>query len=191
MKKIFSKFANKKDGYTLVEMLVAISIFTTSVLGVLVILAGGIADTGYAKQKMGAAYLAQEGVEYVRNMRDTFMIYSADPNQGWNDFKAYLSNCESPDGCFFDPDDLDFNNLDKPITQISIYACGGNCQEIKYDSASGVYGYTVGENSGFIRKIEMDQISANEVKIISTVFWTQGSGDYNVSFSDNFFNWIE
>jgi hypothetical protein len=33
--------------------------------------------------------------------------------------------------------------------------------------------------------------NADEVRILSTVSWTQGSGSYSVTFSENLFNWVE
>lgn len=69
------KFRRINKGFTLVETLVAISIFTVSLLGIMSVLASGISNTSYAKQKMVASYLAQEGIEYVRNMRDTAVLY--------------------------------------------------------------------------------------------------------------------
>jgi Tfp pilus assembly protein PilV len=78
----------KGDGFTLVETLVAISIFTMSILGLMSILASGISNTTYAKQKMVASYLAQEGIEYVRNLRDTSVLYDvAGAQHGWDAFK--------------------------------------------------------------------------------------------------------
>ncbi|MCX5711452.1 MAG: prepilin-type N-terminal cleavage/methylation domain-containing protein, partial [Candidatus Omnitrophica bacterium] len=78
--------------FTLVETLVAISIFSASILGLLAILSQGISDTGYAKKKMTADYLAQEGIEYLRNMRDTFVLYNAtDSQHGWDAFKTKMA----------------------------------------------------------------------------------------------------
>ncbi|MDE2399613.1 MAG: prepilin-type N-terminal cleavage/methylation domain-containing protein [Patescibacteria group bacterium] len=85
------KFLSTKQnhGFTLVETLVGISIFTFSVLAVMSVLASGITDTSYAKQKMVAGYLAQEGIEYIRNLRDNDVLYSSvPPNNNWNTFKA-------------------------------------------------------------------------------------------------------
>ena len=62
------------EGFTLVETLVAISIFTMSILALLVILTQGIANTNYAKHKITASYLAQEGIEYARNVRVLEML---------------------------------------------------------------------------------------------------------------------
>jgi type II secretory pathway pseudopilin PulG len=79
-------------GFTLVETLVSISIFTMSILGLMSVLASGISDSNYAKQKMTAEYLAQEGIEYVRNIRDTNVLYNTSGAQvGWTDF-TNLSN---------------------------------------------------------------------------------------------------
>lgn len=139
----------KQKGFTLVETLVAVSIFSISILGLLVVLTQGIADTGYAKKKMMAGYLAQEGIEYVRNMRDTSVLYNAtSPQAGWDAFKAA--------------------NKDYPITDPNF--------------------------TGLTRTIVMTQtnpVNLNEVKISSTVSWTQGSGARSVTFSENLYNWIE
>jgi hypothetical protein len=35
------------------------------------VLSSGLSDTNNAKKKMVATFLAQEGIEYMRNIRDT------------------------------------------------------------------------------------------------------------------------
>ncbi len=147
MKKKETKQINKfSSGFTLVETLVAISIFVMSILALMSVLSSGIADTGYAKKKMVATYLAQEGIEYVRNQRDTAVLYSGDAQSSWNSFIS------SP-----------------PPVPPSPF------------------------DSSFTRQISMTPIGSNsdEVRITSTVTWTQGSGNYSVSFSEDLFNWIE
>ncbi len=72
-------------GFTLVETLVALSIFSVSILGLMSVLGAGLADTSYAKQKIAGTYLAQEGVEYLRNMRDTDVL--TDASGGWSTFR--------------------------------------------------------------------------------------------------------
>src|SRR4051812_29896076 len=63
-----------QKGFTLVEAMVAISILSLAVTGPLVIAQKGIGSAIYARDQVTASYLAQEGVEYVRNVRDTNRI---------------------------------------------------------------------------------------------------------------------
>ncbi|MEK7106542.1 MAG: type II secretion system protein, partial [Patescibacteria group bacterium] len=75
MKNILLKLNKKNTGFTLVETLVSLSIFSVSVILFMSVLGSGITDTNYAKQKIVAGYLAQEGIEYMRNMRDNNVLY--------------------------------------------------------------------------------------------------------------------
>jgi type II secretory pathway pseudopilin PulG len=190
MIKLFKQ--KKTAGFTLVETLVAISIFTISILALVSVLAQGISDTTYAKTKMTSTYLAQEGIEYMRNMRDTFVLYY-DPNSsqnGWNAFLAGLSVC-SPNGCYFDDGKLMSGLTTSDIPLSACQATG--CQHLLYDPTLGVYDYASGSDSGIVRRIDAKIIDPNnnEVRITSTVYWTQGSGVYNISFSEDLFNWRE
>ena len=167
-------------GFTLIETLVALSIFTVSILGLFGVLTRGSADINYAKQKMAASYLAQEGIEYVRNMRDTYVLYEKDFIQFRNDLNPCTSNGNA---CGFDtvfPHDVtgcnQFNGC-----RLYINSNGG------YDTISS------GIPSNFIRKIWKENVGngQDQVKIFSTVEWTQGSGTHNVTFSEDLLNWAE
>jgi len=188
-------FKNKRDGFTLVETLVAISIFTMSILALFSVLAKGISNTNYAKTKIIASYLGQEGIEYIRNMRDTFVLYNPSSSQaGWNDFNTKLANgsCQVANGCYFNADNLDYGDTTQPMIDITLTACGASCPPLSFDSSTGKYGYT-GPDSDFVRKIQITQVGSpvNEVKVFSTIYWTQGSGNYSMVFSESLFNWME
>ena len=171
----------KERGFTLVETLVAISIFSISILGILSILASSINDTIYAKDKMIAGYLAQEGIEYVRNVRDNYVLY---PSVGtWATFVAKMTPCTSGSKCGF--------SSTSPTNSTSFIACSSdsiNCQlylnnGVYNDSPSGVV-------SGFTRKVWMKTTSnLDEIQIFSEVDWNQGSGTYNITLSEDLFNW--
>lgn len=168
--------SRNSGGFTLVETLVAIAIFTVSIVALMSVLGSGISNTNYAKQKIIASYLAQEGIEYMRNMRDANVLYGG--GNGWNNFKSGLAPCNVGNGCSFDtvfPHDVSICN---------------NPNECKLYINNGSYNTTTGTDSGFVRKIWATS-SADEVIIYSKVEWTQGSGNYNITFSEYLFDWIE
>lgn len=195
--KKIQKILSLSIGFTLIETLVAISIFSMSILAVMSILAQSINNTNYAKNKVVASYLAQEGVEYIRNMRDTFMLYDSGGAQtGWTNFIGNLTDasaCQGANGCYINADSLDYNNQSQPMKSISLLACSSSsCSNgiLFYNSTTGRYGFS-GVSSDYIRKIQISLINANEIRVSSIVSWTQNSGIYNIVFSENLFNWIE
>jgi prepilin-type N-terminal cleavage/methylation domain-containing protein len=191
MKKITTK-----SGFTLLETIVAIAIFSVSILAMLVTLSQNISNTNYAKRKIIASYLAQEGIEYARNMRDTYVLYDAAGSQvGWDKFKDKLKNnsCGQSTGCYINDQGLDYTSPDQPMTQISVTSCPSGCPVLSYNSATGKYGYAAGGvSSDYVRRIRiLSEPSANEMKIASDIFWTQGSGTYSMTLSESMFNWVE
>jgi hypothetical protein len=163
-----------------VETLVAISIFTVSILGLMAVLSQGISDTNYAKRKIIAEYLAQEGIEYIRNMRDTNVLYTI-PG-GWDNFKSDIAPCGSTNECGFD------NTVFPP----DVFVCATHEEECKLYEDNGNYNTnSQGSDSGFVRTIYTDLISQDEIKVFSTVSWMQGSGERSITFSENLFNWAE
>lgn len=196
MRNFFSK--TKISGFTLIETLVAVSIFSTSVLTLMIILSQGLTNISYAKQKIRAEYLSGEGIEYIRNMRDTYMLYSATGEAGWNAFYSKLissgASCQNSNGCYLNADNV-FSSVDPmPMTKILLTACYySTCSEapLLYDGSTGGYNYSSGINSGFSRQINIVQISNAEIKVSSTVYWNQASGLHSISFTENLFDWIE
>lgn len=184
MKKLIIKNKYNKKGFTLIETLVAIAIFTVSIVGLMVVLSNSIADTSYAKKKLAAEYLAQEGIEYIRNMRDTYAIGGASGSAGWTSFNTVLSNSSCTSACYFNDAYVDYGS--------AITTCGGTeaeCPELLYDATTAKYGYS-GTLSGFKRSIKVTQ-TTNETKVVSTVFWSKNSGSYSIVLAETLFNWIE
>ncbi|HXK35128.1 MAG TPA: prepilin-type N-terminal cleavage/methylation domain-containing protein [Candidatus Paceibacterota bacterium] len=184
MKKYYSKFKKKfasSFGFTLIETLVALAIFSASVVALISVTASGVANTNFAKNKITASYLAQEGVELVRNIRDNAILGSND----WTEFLSDIGPCGG--GCTIDPVDLG----------VSGCANAGGCQLFYTSSGNdpGFYRPTIslGEESIFYSLIVVDNnfSSGAEAKVISTIFWNQGGAQRRVSASENLFNWTQ
>ena len=188
IKFLLKKKSKRNNGFTLVETLVAIAIFSVSVGALLGVLANGISDTTYARQKMTATYLAQEGIEQMRNMRDNAMFFNT--SAYWDAFSSEVSKCTN-NYCGFD----NVYSNTNPIDPNFLFSCNDKpCKlNIDYDTNSYDADNGNGDYSGFDRTIIFDPSfnGSNEVKVTSTVSWTQGSGSYSVSFSEYLFHWTE
>lgn len=64
------KIQSTKRGFTLIEAMIAVTILTLAVAGPLYTANSAIVASMTARDQLTASYLAQEGIEYVRAMRD-------------------------------------------------------------------------------------------------------------------------
>lgn len=186
MRKIFKIKNNTKSGFTLVETLVALSIFSLAIVALMVILGAGLKDTNYAKSKIVAGFLAEEGIELMRNLRDTHVLYDGQTN-GWAFFLADVDECNNQK-CIFHTEEL--SSLS--ITDINIESCDQpECMELYYHESTGSYDHTAinGVRSGFLRYLSIEPLDGgdHEARIHSVVFWNDAQAV--VSFTENIFDW--
>ena len=190
--KIFNTRKNKsqgESGFTLVETLVAVAIFASAITALISITARGINDNVFVKNKLIASYLSQEGIELVRNIRDTNAVYAFDPASAWGSFIIEVNSCYTGD-----PDNEPFPvlcTIDGSSDVLTPVSCvGGVCPSLKYDDVTGSYGYILGEESIFTRSIGIEGISPEEVLVTSYVTWTQGRRTHTTSYQYTLFNWF-
>jgi type II secretion system protein I len=168
-------------GFTLIETLVALVIFATSITALISVTGSGVANTNYAKNKFIASYLAQEGVEMVRNIRDNNWLFGG---RTWADFVDptngvghCLTNCE----------------IDSKTLAVTSCADQKGCQ-LYYDYSNqgdGFYTYSGTTSSPFRRKIMVQNgiDSINQAKVTTEVSWTKGGATYTTTFSEYLFDW--
>jgi prepilin-type N-terminal cleavage/methylation domain-containing protein len=106
MKKSFIKRNTKNAGFTLVETLVAIAILMIAIAGPLTVAEKGLSAAIYARDHLIGSYLAQDGMESIKNIVDTNQIYigstpNSDLGERW--FVAKESSGSNIDltGCTF------------------------------------------------------------------------------------------
>ncbi|MGE5541072.1 MAG: type IV pilus modification PilV family protein [Bacillota bacterium] len=147
--------------FTLVETLIAVAVIALAIVGPFQI-AQGVLETSYtARDQLTATALAQEGVEYVRKVRDNNYIYNlhTPANRAW----LYgLDTCYTY-ACVVDPG------------QQTVTSCGNQTCSTKplYLSSSNLYTQvtTNGTQTRFTRAVKLTQISATETKVTVTVSW--------------------
>jgi prepilin-type N-terminal cleavage/methylation domain-containing protein len=65
---VLKKYLNNKDGFSLIEVLMAITLFAFLVVGVLTMTAMGIKTNSWAQHHTKAVQLAESGLEFLRRV---------------------------------------------------------------------------------------------------------------------------
>ena len=181
-------------GFTLLEVIVAIFILTVGILGCYSLIIQTISSTRYNSDKLVASYLAQEGIEIVRNIRDTNwleqQVNSANP---WNEGLDVDGLCDCTcddmllDGCV-----VDYNT---PIIEDPIPSPFDEAHEYLNIDSSGFYSYSPGTQSKFKRKIVIYHDDLNGLgeeyilKVCARVEWEEKGRTQTVIVKENLYNW--
>jgi len=167
--------AKNNKGFTLIEGLIAIFFLLMVTAGIFGVLKQATSSTQASKDKLVAAYLAQEGIEIVRNLRDS----------NWVKYKGDLTKwlIGLPEGVY----EAQYDSL-----TLSAYSGSGRYLA---STTAGFYLYdTLGQSTKFKRKIEIsyDQ-PANPivVTVTVTVSWSARGKDSEIKAVETLYNWFE
>lgn len=173
----------KNRGFTLIETLIAITILIMAVTGAFAAAQNGLSSAVFSKDQVIAFYLAQEGVEFVRNARDENGLSSS-----CNGSACWLNGIASGPG---DPCYSGACKVDPLQGSGQITSCNGDCPVLKLDS-NGFYTYSNSNNTTptiFTRTIIVTRLSDHEARISSTVSWSKGLIPRQFTATENIFNW--
>jgi prepilin-type N-terminal cleavage/methylation domain-containing protein len=172
-----------KNGFTLVETLVATGILTIAILAAFAAVRTGVSTASLSKQQITAFYLAQEAVEQVRNIRDGNALNVN--STSW--LQGISANASDP--CFFGKtcyvDTLNSGG-------VYLQACTGDsstCPNLSV-SPAGAYGYLAGWTpTSFKRWVTLTSVNAHEVTLNVTVTWSRGVLTQTFAVSENLMDW--
>ncbi|MCW9054435.1 MAG: prepilin-type N-terminal cleavage/methylation domain-containing protein [Candidatus Pacebacteria bacterium] len=162
----------KQRGFTLIETLVAISILLLSISAPLTIASRGLATAQFARDQVIAFYLAQDAVEYIRNLRDENSLSGL----------SWLNGLASTDGAAFTIDTIDGDMELCPVD---------GCPPLEYNAETGFYGYgdSGAQESYFVRSVSVEVIDTQEAVITITLSWSAGVFSRTFSITENIFDW--
>lgn len=177
MQKKFIKRNRKTDkAFTLVELLIAISIMSISILAAFTAISNNLRGSNFAEDQMIAYYLADEGIEYVRNIRDQNSLKNIQAGSNAIPWLDGVSQFCTARAC----------TVDSPLANIT--SCSGaasTCPYLRKDTVSGLYGYTSSwPLTQFQRGISVNVISATEADVSSTISWTTNGVSKNYTLSE-------
>jgi prepilin-type N-terminal cleavage/methylation domain-containing protein len=172
-----NKIFKKNSGFTLLEVMAAIFIISVGVGGIAIIMPSLISGTSLNQSRLTAAYLAQEGIEIVRNIRDTNWLeaHNKGDSTTWDNGFATCSG----NGC-----EIDYLALASENPTILAYSA----RKLKFDSTNG-YNYTSGTTTKFSRKIIITPDGANILKISADVSWQDKGKTYNFPVQEEIYKW--
>lgn len=187
------EYTNKEKGFTLVEVLISLFIFTVAVAGVITVSSQGSMNVNSAKNRVVATFLADEGIELVRGMRDTAVVNAAatglTESDGWDAFVlANGTGTPCSIACDIDPTNL-VGSIQFPDSS-NVQPCSSYC--ILNNTSIGYYtSFAPGTPSIFSRQIVIDATSnPEEATVTSTVTWREGIGaPLFATQTETLFNW--
>lgn len=175
-----AKYDKANKGFTIIELMVAIVVLSFGIMGAYGALLPFLNATHAVSYKFTGVYLAQEGLEIVRNIRDNNFIKSAkDRSVQWSD---ELLDCEL--GC-----QLDYKT-ETPAQTLSNRLKAYNPDEFLKINEDGFYGYERGVNTKFKRKITIDnQLGADIMKVSVVVTWDYNNKPFSFETIGYLYNW--
>ncbi len=161
-----------KQGFTLIELLIALFVAVTGITGAFAVIQQNISAVSYSNSRFTAALLAQEGVEIIKNIRDTNLLKGDDWDFGFaggGDFEVQYKNPR--------------------ITRCSSCTYESGLSFLNRED-DGLYNYNpVEKETKFKRKIHIDSDS-DKLEIKVSVYWIKkGGGCHEFSLQEHIYNW--
>jgi Tfp pilus assembly protein PilV len=158
-----------KKGFTVLEVLFSLTVMIVAIVGVFALMQQTTSFLPFSSQKLVAAYLGQEGIEIVRNLRDNnrLAIYNGQ-SVNWNDG---LTGCSL--GC----------QADCLSSALAAYSGAFLLNN------GGLFNYTAGDATPFQRKITIDASQSDVLKVKIEVFWSEKGRSHSVATREDLYNW--
>ena len=155
-------------GFTIIEVLIAVAVITIGVLGILGVIYQTTSYIALSSSRLVAIYLAQEGMEIVRNIRDTNWLNNRSWDQGLNT------------GVW----EADYN--DSALTPFQ--------EDRNLRTNGGFYNYDSGQGTKFKRKITTGLTSCGVVTCLSVkseVSWQHFGRSQKAETEGYLYNWLQ
>lgn len=185
-------------GFTMMEVLIAIFVFLVGIIGVVALLQQITVYAAVSSSKLTANYLSQEGLEIVRNIRDTNWLQSRTATSiAWDDGIPNPENNYQVDYTTTTLADTATEDCSPPQPPYNCQLYSGNGDFLKLNT-DGFYNYSLGTNTKFKRKITIsgktDLTNPSDgtfdmFTVTVVVEWQDKGKTYQVSSKEYLYNW--
>ena len=160
-----------RRGMTFLELMVAMFVLIVGISGTVGLIQRTISSAAMSVSQLKAAYLAKEGVEVVRNIRDSNWVRNVD----------WLTNIE----CVCCEVAFD-HNASTPMTPCSAGAT--TCPQLRpLVYSGGFYRYVAG--TGVFRRMIETTRESDHLRVEVTVCWNERGSNRSVTVVEKLYNW--
>jgi prepilin-type N-terminal cleavage/methylation domain-containing protein len=177
MKKINSK------GFSLLEVMLALGVITIGLMGVSSLVLQNIQAQDINKNYLIASMLAQEGIELVRNIRDTNFLLGND----WKSGKVGLPNTNIIRGASIGESRNYVIDYNKDITNVS--GMNDPITELFINSVSKVYEHNSAGLPTIYHRLITTYNFGEYVEVHSNVQWIEQNRTHNYEAVTDLYNW--
>ena len=175
-----------RRGFTLIETLVAISVLAIALVGPFTAIQNALMSSYTARDQLIASALAQEGLEYIRSIRDNNYLNDQRPwMDGIDSLGCYGGGAGPSSFCVIDPTEGDIHGGEG----LTVCPQLSQCPVLKL-SDGNLYNQSSGDDTRFKRVVQITEISDTEVQVVVEVHWTTSRRDYTITVSDVLRDWI-
>ena len=170
----FALFPLAKRGFTLIESLVALSILALAIVGPLSLASTALSAAQISRDQLVAFYLAQEGLEVIRNQRDTNRLNGAIWTNSW-----MLCSGLAPCAVLVDGSKDNVLERIRTCSPPTLAQClNQSSSALHYLTGEKLYTHSQGDPTDFKRAIELEKIGNEdtEYKLTSKVTWVMKGG---------------
>jgi len=179
---------NKNKGFTIIEVISAIFVLLIGILASYTVIQQIIGYTSIVSSRLVAAYLAQEGIEIVRNIRDTNWLQGEQTGYG-------LVKVGSGPDWEADYTTTTFIGTEKDLCGDTPYY---NCHTYNLNNylkiLDNFYKYPLpGTPTKFQRRITVTSLNQNpdadEFRVSVVVFWKDKGKSYTITAQEYLYSW--
>lgn len=167
---MLSKKITQKKGFTILEMIITAFVISVAFIAVMSLITRTIVDVKSNSSRLTAFYLAQEGIEIVRNIRDSNWL----GGENWNN------------GLTAGSYQADYND-------ITLFSYPNSYLKI---NSNGFYNYDEGVNTNFQREITISYPNSAEcpqedcLEVEVKALWSERGNNQSVIVRERLYNWL-
>ncbi|MBU4078211.1 prepilin-type N-terminal cleavage/methylation domain-containing protein [Patescibacteria group bacterium] len=175
----------KQHGFTLIELLITVSVITVGIVAAFTAVQQGISVVDYSRSRLTAAFLAQEGAEIIKNIRDTNLLEGRTATVDWNEG---IDPGASPKEY-----EVVYDDVDTAGVNLASATCSPNCDFSnlrflkKIDNV--LYNYSIGNDTRYKRKVRIEKISNEHLRLTIVVYWTTKKGSDEFQLIQEMYKW--